>query len=158
MFLLSFGGSWGYVGSFFAIFSHFGSFLDAAWAIFRFFCSFGRFFGFFVDFGWIWGWFFRFFSMIWGVSRRNREFAETLKKTRFLQCFVKVDLLKNNKNSTKNRWKINANFQLEKKHSRITLKSVLGTPWTHFGMGLGQYWVSSGRSWMFFGCSKPSFF
>ena len=69
-------------------------------------CDFLEFFddflGFFVDLGWILGRFLDGFSRIVGISRKNCDFVKTLKKPRFLQCFVKVDLLKNNKKSAKN--------------------------------------------------------
>ena len=68
-------------------------------------CDFLKFFGdfleFFVDLGRILGRFLDGFSRIVGISRKNCDFVETLKKPRFLLCFVKVDLLKNNKKSTK---------------------------------------------------------
>ena len=47
----------------------------------------------------------------------------------------------------KNRQKIDANFDLEKKRPKIAQKSVLGGSWASFGKGLGRSWASSGRSW-----------
>ena len=73
-------------------------FVDLGWILGRFFDDF---WGFFVDLGWILGRFLDGFSRIVGISRKNCDFVKTLKKPRFLQCFVKVDLLKNNKKSTK---------------------------------------------------------
>ena len=97
------------VGSFFALFSHLVAFFSHFWGLLRNHSFFNRFFsnfnGFWMDLGrvlgWILGRFLDGFSRIVGISRKNCDFVETLKKPRFLQCFVKVDLLKNNKKSTK---------------------------------------------------------
>ena len=87
---------------------------------------------------------------------------KTLKKPRFLQCFVRVELLKINKKSAKNRYNIDANFELEQKtfrnHTKIGFGRVLGSIWEWFGRVLGLFWELLGASGAFFECLKSSFY
>ena len=55
------GGSWNYVGSFFALFSHFFRIFGASYVIMAFLVAF---FGFFMDFRWILGGFWEGFGLI----------------------------------------------------------------------------------------------
>ena len=79
--MLLLGGSWGYVGPFFAICSHFGGFLDASYAILVFWDAFFAFLSIFcrcwMDFGKILAWFFDGFSYFCQKSRfcKNRRFS-----------------------------------------------------------------------------------
>ena len=90
--------------------------------------------------------------MIFSVSRKNCEFAKTLKKHWFLQCFVKVDLAKNNNKSAKNQWKIYVNFEWKKKGHKVAWKVDLGGSWAQFG----RVWARSGQAfghfWAHFAC------
>ena len=74
--LVLLGGFSGYVGPFFAIFSHFGGFLNASYTIFVFWDAFLEFCRFFVDFGWISGGFWDGFSMVFRFFAQNRDFLK----------------------------------------------------------------------------------
>ena len=101
-----------------------GRFLGANYVIITFlidlvriFIDFGRILeGFWKDFGSVLKSFFDDFHIFF----KKLNFAKTLKKPRFLQCFVKVDLCKGNKKSMKNQRKINANFKWKKKAHKLT--------------------------------------
>ena len=140
---LHLGGSWSYVGPFFAIFSHFGGFVDASYAILLFgdaffgfwliFCRFG------MDFGKILRWFFDGFSYF-------------CQKSRFCQnrCFFYGKLLFSRisslQKSIKNPSKIHANFVWEHKIKKNAQEMDLARSWAPFGRGLGRSGASFGRS------------
>ena len=83
---------------------------------FAFFSNFFRIFGasllevvlgsdfsrFFMDLGSIWGGFLEDVSTIFRIILENSDLAKTLQKPWFLQCFVRIELLKINKKSRKN--------------------------------------------------------
>ena len=99
--------------------------------------------------------------MILGVSRRNCEFAKTLKKHWFLLCFVKVDLLKNNNKSAKNDEKSMLISNGKKKVSKSLEKSIwegLGLNLEGFGLALGRLLVTFGRILLAFGRLKRYLF
>ena len=74
------------------------------------------------------------FSTIFRIILENSDLAKTLKKPKFLQCFVRVELLRINKKSRTNTKKFNANLELEKNAQ----KSQRNLSWDGLGLHFGR--------------------
>ena len=138
------GGSWGYVGPFFALFAHFEGFLDASYAILVFWDALFWIFidflsiwdGFREDFGMVFRWFFVFLLKI----------AILLKSLFFLQ---KIAIFKDStlQKSIKNPSKIHANFVWENEIKKMPKKWI----WDGLGLHLGGVWGGLGTLWAILG-------
>ena len=136
--VLLLGGSWGYVGPFFAFFSHFGVFLDASYAILVFWDAFFRFFlifcQFWMDFGKILAWFFD-------------GFAHVCPKSRFCKnrCFSMGKLLFSRIRACKNQAKIHQK-SMQISYGEIRSKKLLKKwIWEGLGLHLGRGWGALGH-------------
>ena len=98
------------------------------------------FLSYLIDFGSIWGGFWEDFSKICWIFLENAAFVKTLKKPWFLQCFVRVELLKNHKNQQKIDKK---SMQILSGKKRIP-KWLQKWIWEGLGLHLGGVWDTLG--------------
>jgi hypothetical protein len=148
---LPFGGSWGHVGPFFAIFRIFFAFfshLKSSWHFLSIFCGFWSILArFWKDFGSIledfWNIFRCFFAflltmaILWNI-------AFSLGKIKKIKGW---SLKKSTKNQKKS-WKNHCKFGVATQRPQNTLKKWL---WDGLGLHLGRFWDSLGPLWGTFG-------